>query len=66
VHEGRAIIAELMEASGASAQFLSNPMQRFKRDVDMAAGHVIFDYDVSCELAGALAIGAEISPIAMI
>jgi 3-hydroxy-9,10-secoandrosta-1,3,5(10)-triene-9,17-dione monooxygenase len=66
VHEGRAIIADLMEASGASAQFLSNPMQRFKRDVDMAAGHVIFDYDVSCELAGALAIGAEISPIAMI
>jgi alkylation response protein AidB-like acyl-CoA dehydrogenase len=66
VHESRAIIADLMEASGASSQFLSNPMQRFKRDVDIAAGHVIFDYDVSRELAGALAIGAEIPPIAMI
>jgi 3-hydroxy-9,10-secoandrosta-1,3,5(10)-triene-9,17-dione monooxygenase len=66
VHESRAIIADLMEASGASAQFLSNPMQRFKRDVDIAAGHVIFDYDVGCELTGALAIGADISPIAMI
>ncbi|HTQ16789.1 acyl-CoA dehydrogenase [Mycobacterium sp.] len=66
VRECRAIIADLMEASGASAQFLSNPMQRFKRDVDIAAGHVVFDYDMSCELAGALAIGAKISPIAMI
>ena len=28
VHECRAIIADLLEASGASAQFLSNPLQR--------------------------------------
>ncbi|MGO9925096.1 MAG: acyl-CoA dehydrogenase [Mycobacterium sp.] len=66
VHECRAIIADLLEASGASAQFLSNPLQRAKRDVDIAAGHVVFDYDVSRELAGALAIGAKISPISMI
>ncbi|WP_102417226.1 acyl-CoA dehydrogenase family protein [Mycobacterium sp. 4858] len=66
VHESTAVIADLVEASGASAQFLSNPMQRFKRDVDIAAGHVVFDYDVSRELAGALAIGAKISPIAMV
>ncbi|ORV90032.1 acyl-CoA dehydrogenase [Mycobacterium interjectum] len=66
VHESRAIIADLLEASGASAQFLSNPLQRAKRDVDIAAGHVVFDYDMSRELAGALAIGAKISPIAMV
>jgi 3-hydroxy-9,10-secoandrosta-1,3,5(10)-triene-9,17-dione monooxygenase len=66
VHECREIIADLMEASGASAHFLSNPMQRAKRDVDIASGHVVFDYDMSRELAGALAIGAKISPIAMI
>ena len=66
VRESRAIIADLLEASGASAQFLSNPMQRFKRDVDIAAGHVVFDYDVSSELAGALAIGAQISPTSMV
>jgi 3-hydroxy-9,10-secoandrosta-1,3,5(10)-triene-9,17-dione monooxygenase len=66
VHECRAIIADLLEASGASAQFLSNPLQRAKRDVDIASGHVVFDYDISRELAGALAIGAKISPIAMI
>jgi 3-hydroxy-9,10-secoandrosta-1,3,5(10)-triene-9,17-dione monooxygenase len=66
VHECRAIIADLMGAAGASAHFLSNPLQRAKRDVDIAAGHVVFDYDVSRELAGALAIGATISPIAMV
>lgn len=66
VHECRAIIADLVGASGASAQFLSNPLQRFKRDVDIASGHVVFDYDTSRELAGALAIGAKISPIAMV
>jgi 3-hydroxy-9,10-secoandrosta-1,3,5(10)-triene-9,17-dione monooxygenase len=66
VHESRAIIADLMEASGASAHFLSNPLQRAKRDVDIAAGHVVFDYDMGRELAGALAINAQISPIAMI
>ncbi|MEB4211460.1 acyl-CoA dehydrogenase [Mycobacterium sp. 94-17] len=66
VHESRAVIADLLEASGASAHFLSSPMQRAKRDVDIAAGHVVFDYDVSRELAGALAIGAKISPIAMV
>ena len=66
VHECKAIIADLMDASGASAQFLSNPLQRAKRDVDIAAGHVVFDYDVGRELDGALAIGAKISPIAMV
>ncbi len=66
VHESRSIIADLMEASGAGVHFLSSPMQRAKRDVDIAAGHVVFDYDTSRELAGALAIGAKISPIAMV
>jgi hypothetical protein len=38
----------------ASAQFLDNPLQRAKRDVDVISGHVVFDYNVSRELAGAL------------
>lgn len=65
VHECRAIIADLLEAVGASAHFTANPLQRAKRDVDIVSGHVVFDYDTSRELAGALAIGANISPIAM-
>lgn len=66
VHESRAVISDLLEASGASAHFLDNPLQRFKRDVDVIAGHVVFDYDVSRELAGALEIGVKVSPFAMI
>lgn len=66
VHESRAVIADLLEASGASAQFVANPLQRAKRDVDVICGHVVFDYDVARELSGALEAGVKISPISMI
>lgn len=66
VHESRAVIADLTEASGASAHFVNNPLQRIKRDVDIICGHVVFDYDVARELAGALEVGVKVSPIAMI
>lgn len=66
VHESRSIIADLLEAAGASVHFLDNPLQRAKRDVDIICGHVVFDYDVSRELAGALEVGVKISPISMI
>jgi alkylation response protein AidB-like acyl-CoA dehydrogenase len=66
VHESRAVVAHLLESSGASAHFLHNPLQRAKRDIDVISGHVVFDYDVSRELAGALEIGAPVSPIAMV
>jgi hypothetical protein len=66
VHESCAVIGTLLEASGASAHFVINPLQRAKRDVDVLAGHVIFDYDTSRELAGALAISAQIPRFAMV
>ena len=66
VHESRTVIADLLEASGASAHFADNPLQRIKRDVDVLAGHVVFDYDTSRELAGALTLGMKISRTAMV
>jgi DNA-binding MurR/RpiR family transcriptional regulator len=66
VHESRAVIAALSEASGASAHFMDNPLQRFKRDVDVISGHVVFDYDTSRELAGALMLGMKIPRTAMV
>jgi alkylation response protein AidB-like acyl-CoA dehydrogenase len=66
VRESKEVIGLLLGASGAGAHFLGNPLQRAKRDVDVLAGHVIFDYDTSRELAGALAIGATIPPYAMV
>jgi alkylation response protein AidB-like acyl-CoA dehydrogenase len=66
VHESRAVIADLLEASGASAHFLGNPLQRIKRDVDVICGHVVFDCDTSRELAGALTLGMTVSRTAMV
>ncbi|MGB7504558.1 MAG: acyl-CoA dehydrogenase [Mycobacterium sp.] len=66
VHESRALIADLLGTSGASAHFLDNPLQRIKRDVDVIAGHVVFDYDTSRELAGALTLGMTIPRTAMV
>lgn len=66
VRESKTVITLLLNASGASAHFLDNPLQRAKRDVDVLSGHVIFDYDTSRELAGALTIGANVPRTAMI
>ncbi|MFI1461508.1 acyl-CoA dehydrogenase family protein [Nocardia carnea] len=59
VRESRAIIADLLHASGASVHFTDHPMQRLKRDVDVLSGHVVFDYDTTRELAGATALGLK-------
>ncbi len=66
VHESRALIGRLLGASGASAHFLDNPLQRIKRDVDVLSGHVVFDYDTSRELAGALILGMDVPRTAMV
>jgi alkylation response protein AidB-like acyl-CoA dehydrogenase len=66
VHESRALIGRLLGASGASAHFLDNPLQRMKRDVDVLAGHVVFDYDTGRELAGALILGMDVPRTAMV
>ncbi|MGV0646567.1 acyl-CoA dehydrogenase family protein [Mycolicibacterium sp. XJ879] len=66
VAESRAVIGLVLEASGASAHFVDNALQRIRRDVDVIAGHVVFDYDTSRELAGALRLGMKVSRTAMI
>jgi hypothetical protein len=66
VAESRAVIGSLLAASGASVHFLDSRLQRFKRDVDVLAGHVVFDYDTSRELAGALSLGLKIPRTAMV
>lgn len=66
VHESKAVIGSLLEASGASVHFLDHPMQRAQRDVDVLSGHVVFDHDEIREITGSLEIGMEISPFAMV
>ena len=48
------------------AHFLDHPLQRIKRDVDVLSGHVIFDYDTSRELAGALILGMAVARTARV
>ncbi|WP_459545121.1 acyl-CoA dehydrogenase family protein [Nocardia sp. X0981] len=66
VRESRALIADLLHASGASVHFTDHPMQRLKRDVDVLSGHVIFDYDTARELAGATTLGLKVPRTAML
>jgi 4-hydroxyphenylacetate 3-monooxygenase len=42
----------LYEASGGTAGYLKSPIQRFWRDVHMAAGHYYVDYDLAARILG--------------
>lgn len=42
----------LYNASGGSAGYLSSPLQRFWRDIHMAAGHYYVDYDIASRILG--------------
>lgn len=57
VREARDIVTEVVEASGAHAHFLDNPLQRIQRDINTAGGHTVFDLDAGTELYGRLLLG---------
>ena len=65
VHQARRVIDEVGVASGASAHRSSDPLQRARRDVNMASCHVAFDQDAQLELYGQLLLGFEPRPGAM-
>lgn len=48
----RDAIALLCDSAGSSLHFLSNPMQRCKRDVDVMSSHIVYDLDQALELQG--------------
>lgn len=52
----------LFEASGGGAGYLSNPAQRFWRDIHMAGGHYYVDYDLAARILGRHLIGLEPDP----
>jgi hypothetical protein len=49
-----------------SADFIARLADRAGATVTSDAPYVVFDYDVSRELAGALEIGAKVPPFAMV
>jgi alkylation response protein AidB-like acyl-CoA dehydrogenase len=65
VHEAKDVIRLLVDASGASAHFESEPLQRALRDVTTMCCHVVFDLDDRLEILGKLRLGLD-TPGAMI
>ena len=49
-------------AAGASSGFLTSPLQRHLRDVQMIRGHVVFDWDRAMQICGRVALGFEPAP----
>lgn len=52
-------VNSLAGAAGASSGFLSSPLQRHLRDVQMMRGHVVFDWDRAAQIGGRIALGLE-------
>lgn len=59
VHQARRVIQDVASASGGSAHFLEDPLQRSLRDVQVASSHIAFDHDAQRELYGRLLLGLE-------
>ena len=57
VRRSRNVVRDVVEACGASAHFLDNPLQRALRDLNTASCHTVFDLDVSTEIYGRLLVG---------
>lgn len=55
-------IDTMAAAAGASAMMLSNPLQRHLRNVQVIRGHVMYDWDRTCALAGKVALGFPTTP----
>jgi alkylation response protein AidB-like acyl-CoA dehydrogenase len=53
-------VDRLADAAGARAQFESSPLQRFQRDLHTLIGHVIFDFDATCDLYGRVLLGLDL------
>jgi len=52
----------LAAAAGASSGFLTSPLQRHLRDLQMMRGHVVFDWDRAAQIGGKVALGIETMP----
>jgi 3-hydroxy-9,10-secoandrosta-1,3,5(10)-triene-9,17-dione monooxygenase len=57
VRQSRDVVRDVVEASGAHAHFLSNPLQRFLRDLHTLSCHTVFDVDLGAENYGRLLLG---------
>jgi 3-hydroxy-9,10-secoandrosta-1,3,5(10)-triene-9,17-dione monooxygenase len=59
VDQSKRVLLSLAEASGASAHFRKDPLQRAVRDVNTLSCHMIFDLDKRLEIHGRTLLGLE-------
>jgi alkylation response protein AidB-like acyl-CoA dehydrogenase len=57
VRQARDVVRDVVEASGAHAHFLANPLQRFHRDLHTLSCHTVFDVELGAENYGRLLLG---------
>jgi alkylation response protein AidB-like acyl-CoA dehydrogenase len=53
----REAITIACECAGSSLHFLTNPMQRYKRDIEVMSSHIVYDFDQASELHGRALLG---------
>lgn len=61
VRRSRDVVRDVVEASGAHAHFLDNPLQRMLRDVHTLSCHTVFDLDISSEQYGRVLLDLPVS-----
>ncbi len=59
VQQSRRVLASIAEASGASAHFLSDSLQRSVRDLNTLSAHTVFDLDNRLEIHGRAMLGLD-------
>ena len=59
VDQSKRVVRLVAEASGASAYFSKDPLQRTLRDVEMMTCHPTLSFDTSMEMHGRLMLGLE-------
>ena len=62
VRECREIVSGIMNAAGGSSYFLTAPLQRIQRDVEVLKSHAMFDWDRTAQLQGRLRLGMKVAP----
>ena len=65
VHASRWLVDEICESAGSSVNFLSHPLQRIRRDINVLATHGIANLDRTTEVYGKVLLGHDIPPDAL-
>ncbi|WP_420866960.1 hypothetical protein [Brevibacillus invocatus] len=58
----RKLSKTIVDYSGASSMYESNPLQRYWRDVQASSMHITFNMDHLGEMFGKLELGLSLSP----